>query len=139
MGQMGTYITHIWFYNHFKHLGRTRLGVLIRPVWIWRHFHQVYILATGFEPTTKAFAILALPGRGIAINWAECAKASCRVENFWKSLLQVLEAVQKNLSCLTSVLQKIVILDRLQNGLQQQKFAWKNYQLLNILYILQLL
>jgi len=34
--------THNWFNNHLKHLGRTRLGVLIRPVWLWHHFHLVY-------------------------------------------------------------------------------------------------
>ena len=26
------FLTHNWFNNHLKHLGRTRLGVLIRPV-----------------------------------------------------------------------------------------------------------
>jgi len=28
--------------NHLKHLGRTRLGDLIRPVWLLHHFHLVY-------------------------------------------------------------------------------------------------
>jgi len=28
--------------NHLKHLGRTRLGVLIRPVWLLHHFYLVY-------------------------------------------------------------------------------------------------
>ena len=36
------FLTHDWFNNHLKHLGRTRLGVLIRPVWLWHHFHLVY-------------------------------------------------------------------------------------------------
>jgi len=29
-------------HNHLKHLRRTSLGVLIRPVWLWHHFHLVY-------------------------------------------------------------------------------------------------
>ena len=35
-------LTHDWFYNHLKHLGSIKLGVLIRPVWHWHHFHLVY-------------------------------------------------------------------------------------------------
>ena len=34
--------THDWLNNHLKHQGRSRLGVLIRPVWLWHHFHLVY-------------------------------------------------------------------------------------------------
>ena len=36
------FLTHDWFYNHLKHLGSNKLGVLIRPVWHWHHFHPVY-------------------------------------------------------------------------------------------------
>ena len=34
--------THDRFNYHLKHQGSTRLGVLIRPVWLWHHFHLVY-------------------------------------------------------------------------------------------------
>ena len=37
------FLTHDCFNNHLKHLGReTRLGVFIRPVWLWHHFYLVY-------------------------------------------------------------------------------------------------
>jgi len=28
--------------NYLNHHGRTRLGGLIRPVWLWHHFHAVF-------------------------------------------------------------------------------------------------
>ena len=36
------FLTHDWIKNHLKHLERNRLGVLIRPVWLWHHFYLVY-------------------------------------------------------------------------------------------------
>ena len=33
-GMFFYFATHDWFNNHLKHLGSTRLGVLIRPVWL---------------------------------------------------------------------------------------------------------
>ena len=40
----------IGFNNHLKRLGRTRLGVLIRPLWLWHHFHLVYWWRRGSNP-----------------------------------------------------------------------------------------
>ena len=45
------FLTHDWFNNHLKHLGReTRLGILIRPVWLWHHYHLVYQWQQGSNP-----------------------------------------------------------------------------------------
>jgi len=47
--------------NHLKHLGRTRLGVLIRHVWLWHQFHLVYLPVTGSKPTTfRSWAVFAI-------------------------------------------------------------------------------
>ena len=43
-------LTRNSFHNHLKYLGRTRLGVIIRPVWLWHHFHLVSCWRRGSNP-----------------------------------------------------------------------------------------